>query len=127
MAKSGNLSVSTDISKRLDITCRKGDTFEMTIDATDAEGDAVAFGSYSDIALEVRPTDEDSGTPVLSFDHPTDFNTAVAGKLVISKSATVMAAVTAGVYVYDMQLTDSAGKTVTWFYGLFKINDDVTI
>jgi hypothetical protein len=127
MAKSGNLSVSTDISKRLDITCRKGDTFEMTIDATDAEGDAVAFGSYSDIALEVRPTDEDSGTPVLSFDYPADFNTAVAGKLVISKSATVMAAVTAGVYVYDMQLTDSAGKTVTWFYGLFKINDDVTI
>ena len=127
MAKSGNLSVSTDISKRLDITCRKGDTFEMTIDATDAEGDAVAFGSYSDIALEVRPTDEDSGTPVLSFDHPADFNTTVAGKLVISKSATVMATVTAGVYVYDMQLTDSAGKTVTWFYGLFKINDDVTI
>lgn len=127
MAKSGNLSVSTDVSKRLDITCRKGDTFELTITATDAEGDDVDFGAYTSIDLEVRPTDEDTGTPVISFDHPADFNTATSGQLVVSKSAATMAGVAAGIYVYDMQLTDSTGKTITWFYGIFKVNDDVTI
>ena len=127
MAKSGNLSVNIDASKRLDITCRKGDTFELTITATDAEGANVDFGSYTSIDLQVRPTDEDTGTPVISFDHPADFDTSTSGQLVVSKSATTMAGVAAGIYVYDMQLTDSTGKTITWFYGLFKINDDVTI
>lgn len=127
MAKSGNLSVSTDVSKRLDITCRKGDTFELTITATDAEGENVEFGSYTSIDLQVRPTDEDTGTPVISFDHPADFDTGTAGQLVITKAAQEMSGVAAGVYVYDMQLTDSTGKTITWFYGIFKVNDDVTI
>jgi hypothetical protein len=38
-----------------------------------------------------------------------------------------MANAEAGLFVYDFQLTDSSNKTVTWFYGLFTINDDISI
>ena len=76
--------------------------------------------------MQVRPTDEDVATPVIEFTYPTDFETPELGSLVISKDSTFMETVESGIYVYDIQLTDATSKTVTWFYGLFKINDDIS-
>ena len=119
-------NINLDIAKRLDLTCRKGDSFELSMAVTDANGTEVDFSTYTDIKLQVRPTDEDTGVPVLEFTYPTDFNTSTLGLLIVSKSSASMATIAAGIYVYDMQLTDATGKTVTWFYGLFKINDDIS-
>lgn len=127
MARNSNLSVSTDVAKRLDITCRKGDTFELVVKATDANGDPIDFAGFTDMQIDVRPTDEDAGTPILEFTHPTDFDTGTMGQVTIIKDAAAMAAVTAGLYVYDLEIADASGKVTTWFYGKFTINDDVSI
>jgi len=121
-----SLKISTDVAKRLDITCRKGDTFVLTMTVTDSAGDPVDFSTYADILLQVRPNDEDTGTPIVEI-LGGDWDTSTVGTLIGTKDAATMAAVDAGWYVYDLQLTDSAGTVVTWFYGIFKINDDVTI
>lgn len=126
MGLTSNLSVNLDVSKRLDITCRKGDTFSLVISATDSAGSPIDFGAYTDMLIQVRPTDEDTGTPVVAFSWPTDFNTATVGQVTVEKDAATMAALEAGIYVYDYQMTDAGGNVATWFYGTFTINDDVS-
>ena len=49
MAHKNTLSVSTDVAKRLDITCRKGDTFELTINAADSTGLPIDFNVFIDM------------------------------------------------------------------------------
>lgn len=121
---SSSLKISTDIAKRLDITCRKGDTFKLTMEVTDANGAAVDFSAFLDLLIQVRPTDEDTSTPVLEL-VLADFDVSTIGTIVATKDAATMADVEAGMYVYDFQLTDQDGFVTTWFYGIFKINDDV--
>ena len=118
------IAVSTDVAKRLDITCRKGDTFKLVMNVKDDAGDDVDFSLYTDVLLQVRPHDEDTSTPVLEL-ILSDYDTSTVGTIIGIKPAATMSTIDAGVYVYDWQFTDATGVVVTWFYGLFKINDDV--
>lgn len=120
------LKANLDIAQRLDITCRKGDTFELVITITDSTGAALDLSAYTDFEIDVRPTDEDSGTPILTFAFA-DFAATNAGVLTATKSYTAMESVEAGTFVYDLQATDSGAVRTTWFYGLFTIIDDVTL
>ena len=120
------LKANLDIAQRLDITCRKGDTFELIITIKDSNGSALDLSTYSDFNLDVRPTDEDTGTPVLEFSN-SDFTGTNAGALTATKSYKDMAAVESGTFVYDLQATDGNSVRTTWFYGLFTIIDDVTL
>ena len=120
------LKANLDIAQRLDITCRKGDTFELIITIKDSNGTALDLTSYADFEMDVRPTDEDTGTPVLTFTN-SDFAKTASGILTATKSFTEMGAVESGTFVYDLQATDGSSVRTTWFYGLFTIIDDVTI
>lgn len=120
------LKANLDIAQRLDITCRKGDTFELIITITDSEGVDLDLSTYADFELDVRPTDEDTGTPILTFTN-SDFTATSEGVLTASKSYSDMALVESGTFVYDLQATDGSSVRTTWFYGLFTIIDDVTI
>jgi hypothetical protein len=120
------LKANLDIAQRLDITCRKGDTFELTITITDSTGSALDLSAYTDFEIDVRPTDEDSGTPILTFAFA-DFAATNTGILTATKSYTDMESVEAGTFVYDLQATDGGTVRTTWFYGLFTIIDDVTL
>ena len=120
------LKANLDIAQRLDITCRKGDTFELIITITDSEGNDLDLSSYADFEIDVRPTDEDTGTPILTFTN-SDFTATSEGVLTATKSYSDMAAVESGTFVYDLQATDGSSVRTTWFYGLFTIIDDVTI
>ena len=120
------LKANLDIAQRLDITCRKGDTFELTITITDSTGSALDLSAYTDFEIDVRPTDEDSGTPILTFAFA-DFAATNTGILTATKSYTDMESVEAGTFVYDLQATDGGAVRTTWFYGLFTIIDDVTL
>jgi hypothetical protein len=120
------LKANLDIAQRLDITCRKGDTFELVITITDSTGTALDLSTYSDFEIDVRPTDEDSGTPILTFAFA-DFAASNLGVLTATKSFSDMEAVEAGTFVYDLQATDGGAVRTTWFYGLFTIIDDVTL
>jgi len=120
------LKANLDIAQRLDITCRKGDTFELIITIKDANGTALDLTTYADFEMDVRPTDEDTGTPILTFTN-SDFTATAQGILTATKSFTDMGAVESGTFVYDLQATDGSSVRTTWFYGLFTIIDDVTI
>ncbi len=120
------LKANLDIAQRLDITCRKGDTFELIITIKDSDGEGLNLDDYTDFELDVRPTDEDTGTPVLTFEFA-DFTAQATGVLTATKSYADMANVESGVFVYDLQATDNNSIRTTWFYGLFTIIDDVTI
>lgn len=120
------LKANLDIAQRLDITCRKGDTFNMVITIKDSTGAALDLSTYTDFNLDVRPTDEDANTPILEFTN-SDFTGTNAGTLTFVKAYADMASVEAGTFVYDLQATDGSAVRTTWFYGLFTIIDDVTI
>ena len=48
--------VSLDVAQRLDITCRKGDTFNLVINVTNSSGVAENLTSYS-FEMQLRETD----------------------------------------------------------------------
>jgi hypothetical protein len=111
-------TINLDTASRLDIICRRGDTFYLVLD----------FGTTtipsSGWKMEVREsdTDNEAGTAVLTiFDNEIDL---VGSKLTIQKTATAMD-IPSGLYVYDLESSDTTVKT--YLYGTFKVNEDVTI
>ena len=46
------LKANLDIAQRLDITCRKGDTFELIITITDSSGEAINLDEYLDFEMD---------------------------------------------------------------------------
>ena len=123
MANCNTSQVQLDVAKRLDITCRKGDTFNLVINVTDSAGTAVDLSTYS-FKMQVKETDT-SSTNVISNDDITITGTA-AGVLTVTIPSTVMTSVSGGLYVYDLQ-TINAGVTQTWLTGVLKVNEDVTV
>jgi len=81
--------------------------------------------------MQVRETDT-STAAVLDGDSNDDsandfgFTGTNAGVLTITASATVMAGIAGGVYVYDLQSAQGAVVT-TWMYGKFTVNEDVSV
>jgi len=116
-----NSSVNLDLSKRIDITCRKGDTFFLTLNITDEDGTAIDLTAYS-FELEVR--DLSDAVIVSSSSVVFDKNAeSTTGRLdiVISNSDMNFS----GNYIYDLETTLS-GNVKTWIHGMFKVNEDVT-
>jgi len=114
--------INLDTSTRVDITCRKGDTFKLELNFTDDDGDAIDISGYS-WKMDVKETDT-SSADIIADDSFTYTGTS-AGKLTIEATSAIMAAASGGLYVYDLQSTNS-GTVKTWVYGIFKINEDVS-
>ena len=130
-------TINLDRSQRLDIICRKGDTFTLNLELKDDNGNAIdltgnPFDVYS-FLMEVRLSDT-SSTVVLT---PTpNIASTVDGLVTFSVPAAGMV-VNAGLYVYDIQQTrtDTVSRPVdtqelsveTLLFGTFKINEDVTV
>lgn len=115
-------SVNLDIAQRLDITCRKGDTFTLTLNITDSAGTAIALTPYS-FQMEVRDSATDAIIiPTADFTFTKDAD-STTGKLNITSAAANID--TAGSYIYDLETTLST-DVQTWLFGVFTINDDVT-
>lgn len=104
------------------IQCRKGDTFSRDFEFTNADtGAALDMTNYT-LTLTVKNS---GGTAVLTFSGGDWSGTASAGLFTASKSAAAMAAVAAGVYAYDLQVTLPAGEIVTWLQGRFIVDTDI--
>jgi len=114
--------INLDSATRVDITCRKGDTFTLEFTFTDSDGDAIDISSYS-WKMDVKETDTSSSDIIADASFTYTGNSS--GKLTVTATAAVMAGVSGGLYVYDLQSTNS-GVVKTWVYGLFKINEDVS-
>lgn len=131
--------LNLDRSQRLDLICRKGDTFTLNLELKDESGVALDLNDqrnkYS-FKMDVRPSDTSElnivdVTPKISLDSP--------GLVTFSVDAVNMT-MDSGLYVYDVQQTRTDSATTdpatnlplilsvdTLIYGTFKVNEDVTI
>jgi len=126
-------TANLDISEKLDIVCKRGDSFSMSITMTDSSGTAINTSNYV-FKLMVKSKDINGGraaginlpvsydSTILTIDNVSGGSDGVA---TFNANATTMAAIDPGVYVYDIQYTnDTEVKTI--LEGLFKVNPDVT-
>ena len=111
--------VNLDTAARLDIICRKGDSFSLTVEFdTELDSDGTWL-------MEVRTSDDDDVVGSAFEDgftverDATDFK-----KLVITNSASNMK-LDSGLYVYDVQHTDTDSDVTTYLFGTFEIREDV--
>lgn len=114
-------TVNLDNAQRVDIICRKGDTFSIEVDFFDANNQPIDLTNFT-FKMEVSESDT-AASPVLD---DTDFSYSAnsTGKLFVTATANTMLTISAGVYVYGLQSND-AGTVKTWLYGLFTVNEDV--
>lgn len=131
--------VNLDISERLDITCRRGDTFELTLTLKDSTGAAktLATSNFS-FLMQVHNNRSADGSLVIGSTGLGRQTTNVfepfvvddSGNLTIKATAATMRNVPAGRYLYDIQeivpsATASDDKHTTILRGTFTVNEDV--
>jgi hypothetical protein len=116
-------TVNLDTASRLDIICRKGDTFNLTIDFGTALSDAYA---ENDFKMQVRDTDTSSEALINASNSQDSGTFAIDGtELTIIIDDAVMDNNDGGEYVYDLQ-SDSSEGVKTWLHGFFTIIEDIT-
>ena len=156
-------TINLDTSQRVDITCRKGDTFELSLTLKDDASTPVSIVNENDsFKMEVRASDDSNtayGTTagdtndniILSTLDATsgatkkitvkdssgvDLPHADGGSAIVTDgivkfavTSAIMATRSAGLYVYDIEMTDASAsnKVTTLIYGTFKINEDVSV
>lgn len=134
--------VNLDVSEKLNITCKKGDTFNLGLLMKDANGDALNVSTYRFLMQVKGDPDPDTG------ERPLIIGTASEGKLAqkdgdglatnftitsdeygnvtINGTAKIMELIDAGSYVYDIQQINNIDVTTTIFEGRFIVNDDIS-
>ena len=123
-------SINLDIANRVDITTRRGDTFTLELTFNDEDGVAIDLSSGYEWMMQVRESDT-STSALLDGDSDDDnagsfgFTGTNTGLLTITASAATMATIDGGIYVYDLQSSQGA-TVITWMYGIFKVNEDVS-
>ena len=131
--------VNLDVSEKLDITCRKGDTFSLTVTLKDSAGVAIPLvtNGYS-FLMQVWNSGRKGASPAIGSNNlgrkvDNSFETFVidnSGNLTITATASTMRKVRAGKYVYDLQsvLPTSSGVDThsTVLKGSFVVNEDIS-
>jgi hypothetical protein len=123
--------INLDTSSRVDITCRKGDTFSLRLTITNAAGDAAGFAANDVFLFEVR----DSDVGILVSNGSANFTATVTASgsdvtaqyIDFTVAATVMKTMPAGLYVYDIEQKAASDSSVaTLIYGTLKVNEDIS-
>lgn len=125
-------TANLDISEKLDIVCKRGDSFSMSITMTDSSGSPINTSDYT-FKLMVKSKDINGGRAA-GINLPVSYDATIltidgvsgdaSGVATFEKTATEMN-VNPGVYVYDIQYTNGT-EVKTILEGLFKVNPDVT-
>lgn len=140
--------VNFDISKKLDITCRKGDSFSLELTLKDSSGNLLNLhgdtfhflvtGTNPPIfpiatdGLQPSPAAQATIAQALTDDESTTADTAT-GKVKFELTAAQMKFIDAGSYQYDIQHVDSSdlvngeANARTILTGKFIINKDSSI
>ena len=132
-------TVNLDTASRLDIICRRGDSFELVIDF------GVALTETSAANWKMQVATSDTAAPALSVEGAlsgvagaeTGFSigansaSVANAQLTVKIKSTTMAGLTSGMYVYDIQSDSNtagttAGTVKTHLFGTLKVNEDVT-
>jgi len=127
-------SVNLDTASRLNITCRRGDTFTLEVDFGEAVNttgwtfrvkdrqqvmsDKRARSKKDDAAISLEDGD-------ITIGEGSATGTAIANsKATVTIAAEIMAEIIAGTYSYDFQ-NSLNGVVKTYIFGSFKVNSDV--
>ena len=129
--------VNLDVSDKLDITCRKGDTFNLKLLLKDSTGTALTLTTSGyEFLMQVRGRQKVQGERKLVIGSVNrgkaaedgikfSFTTDDSGNLTITASDSIMRQVSAGRYVYDLQqILDGVSTTI--LRGSFTVNDDIS-
>lgn len=142
--------INLDRSQRVDITCKRGDTFNLNLELKDDSNVALVLGDDQDdnlddyyfYKMEVREADTHDGLGgpgtnngyVLSIDG--DVSSDSNGLVTFTEVHGNMGGdnLDAGIYVYDIQQKiapnangTSPSSVETLLYGIFKVVEDVTV
>jgi hypothetical protein len=141
--------VNLDVSEVLDITCRQGDTFELTLTLKDSSGSGLNLSTdnYS-FVMQVWPSNRRGSNPLIATTEKglkgRNLNTQELpgaayfepfvvddnGNVTIKATASTMRRVPAGRYIYDLQYilptTSGVDTHTTILRGSFVVNEDVT-
>tara|TARA_R100000541_G_scaffold13114_1_gene21943 strand:- start:264 stop:680 length:417 start_codon:yes stop_codon:yes gene_type:complete len=131
--------VNLDVSEKLDITCRKGDTFALTVTLKDSSGTALTLSTDKyKFLMQVWSSGRRATSPIIgstnlgkkvdnSFE---EFVIDDSGNVTISATSATMRNVNAGRYTYDLQYvlptTSGVDTHTTILRGSFIVNDDVS-
>lgn len=131
--------VNLDVSEKLDITCRRGDTFSLTVTLKDSSGTALTLSTSNyKFLMQVYGAGRRGASPVLGSTNLgvkisnvfEEFVIDDSGNLTITATAATMRNIKAGRYIYDLQyvLPTSSGVDThtTVLRGNFIVNDDVS-
>ena len=141
--------VNLDVSEVLDITCRQGDTFELTLTLKNSSGSGLNLSTdkYS-FVMQVWPSNKRGSNPLIATTEKglkgRNLNTQELpgaayfepfvvddnGNVTIKATAATMRNVPAGRHVYDLQYilptTSGVDTHTTILRGSFVVNEDVT-
>ena len=129
--------VNLDTSERLDITCRQGDTFSLTVTLKDSAGVAITLSTLENSFLMqvwgANSKEPILGSPNLGKTVAKTFEAFViddSGNVTISATASTMKDISSGVYIYDLMSvlpsSTTADTHTTILRGNFTINPDVS-
>ena len=127
-------SVNLDTASRLNITCRRGDTFSLEVDfgeAVNTSGWTLKVKDRKQVVSDQRSAEKKEASTILVEDgditigEGTATGTAIANsKATVVIPAETMESVISGIYSYDFQ-NSLSGIVKTYIFGSFKINSDV--
>ena len=144
--------VNLDVAEKLDITCRRGDTFSLTLTLKDSSDTALQLSTLGyEFFMNVKSNEKDSSgerfviasSSTASQKSPTSsrltddqvlklagiftFDDASdSGTVVLNASAASMASFPVGRFSYDIQQLVGGVRT-TILRGSFKVNEDITL
>jgi len=114
------------VAGQYNIIADQGATFTRTVTWNDSSGSPVNLTGYS-ARMQVRQRYVSTST-VLSLSSPSSGITLGTsnGQITITASATVMAAIEAGEYRYDLELVSLSGVVTRLLMGSFTVRAEVT-
>lgn len=114
------------MAAKYDIVCDQGATFSRVLTWQDDAANPVNLTGYT-ARMQVRD-EADSSTAALSLTTENSRITlgGTAGTITLLVSATDTAAVTAGEYVYDLEIVSGAGTVTRLIQGCFTVDAEVT-
>tara|TARA_X000001388_G_C2224315_1_gene120545 strand:- start:204 stop:656 length:453 start_codon:yes stop_codon:yes gene_type:complete len=146
-------SVNLDVAERLDIICRRGDTFSLTLTLNDSSGTAITLATSGyDFLMDVKTPPQRTRSGVsereviassnlssskanakqLSEEQKTKLSTGFeftditdSGTVRVAASADTMSNLPVGIFSYDIQ-QQVGGVVTTILRGSFTVNEDIS-
>jgi|TARA_R100001082_G_scaffold89504_1_gene55970 hypothetical protein len=137
--------VNLDVAEKLDITCRRGDTFSLTLTLKDSSGTALQLSTLGyeflmDVKTGRKQTDEGLKRDVVASSSLSKSTSKVdpklsngfqftditdSGTVKVTASADTMRSIPVGAFVYDIQ--QKVGDEVTTILtGSFRVKEDIS-